>query len=168
LTTKGRGLKRRESDLYEPVRACVETLLAEKGTRFHLEITARRRFSNVLKAEVAQGRDIIFHFLRDAAPDITGFIRGEYLADFVVIEIKDRALKLPDIYQTRKYAELLDARYAVLVSTADIPEELKRLHRMVYSLLSLPAYKTLTLARFDETANAFVDWFPRNPFDELK
>lgn len=156
-----------ERDYYEPVKTAVESLLKDKGRDFHLEVTATRKFSNTIKERLGQ-RDIVFHFLRDTAPDITGFIRGDYSAEFVVAEIKDRLLKLDDIYQTRKYAELLDAKYAVLVSTAEIPEEIKRLYKAVYALLALPAYKTLALARFDSESNALVEWFPRNPFDEAR
>lgn len=154
-----------ESDLYQPVRDCLATLLRARFVHFRLEITARRQFSNTLKAEVGKHRDIVFHFLREAAPDISGFIKSEYSADFVVVEVKEKQIKLDDIYQTRKYAELLDARYALLVSPVEIPEELKRLSKVVYSLLALPAYKTLTLARFDLPSNTMLDWFPRDPFE---
>lgn len=155
----------KESEHYAAVRTYLEDSLREKFPGLHLEITATRRFSNKLKSHVGQHRDIVFHFLRKAAPDITGFIPGRYSADFVVIEIKGKVLKLDDIYQTRKYAELLDARYAVLVSTAEIPEELKRLSKAVHSLLLLPASRTMALARFDSESDALCEWFPRNPFD---
>ena len=49
---------------------------------------------------------ITFYFLKEAAPDITGFIRKQYATEFVVVEIKRNTIKLDDIYQTRKYAEL--------------------------------------------------------------
>ena len=57
---------------------------------------------------------MVLYFLREAAPDITGFIRAQYSVDFLVCEIKNEALKLDDVYQTRKYAELFDAKYCVL------------------------------------------------------
>jgi hypothetical protein len=154
-----------ESEYYQPVKAYLESLLKDKGATFHLEITARRRFSNTLKAHVGQHRDIVFHFLREAAHDIAGFIESDYSSEFLVVEVKERQLKLDDIYQARKYAELLDARYGLLVSPVEIPEEIKRLSKVVYSLLSLPAYKTLTLVRFDPNSNAIVEWFPRSPFE---
>ncbi len=62
-----------ERDYYEPIKSCLQALLKGAGSDFHLEITAARRFSNALKGEVGQSRDIVFHFLREAAPDITGF-----------------------------------------------------------------------------------------------
>jgi hypothetical protein len=162
---EGRFTRVAESEYYQPVKAYLESLLKDKGATFHLEITARRQFSNTLKAHVGQHRDIVFHFLREAAPDIAGFIKADYSTEFLVVEVKERQLKLDDIYQARKYAELLDARYALLVSPVEIPEEIRRLSKVVYSLLSLPAYKTLTLARFDSNSNTIVDWFPRSPFE---
>ena len=69
-----------------------------------------RTFSNRLKSQIPQHRDLIFNFLREAAPDITGFIRKEYSTDFVVVDVKNAVIKLDDIYQTRKYAELFDAK----------------------------------------------------------
>lgn len=157
-----------EKDYYQPIKSYLERLLREQGCEFHLEITAAKKFSNTLKRGVASHRNIVFHFLRDAAPDIAGFIKGKYSVDFVVVEIKDQKLKLDNIYQARKYAELLDAKYAILVSTVEIPEEIKRLQQSVYALLSLPASKTLALARFDRETNALVDWFPKNPFDNVR
>lgn len=157
------GVKK-EREYYKAIKVSLEELLKSKFNNFHLEITAERNFSNKLKANIGQYRDIIFYFLKEAAPDITGFIKGEYSLDFLVVEIKREKIKLDDVYQTRKYAELFDARYALLISTEEIPEEIRRLHRVVYSLLSLPAYKTLTLCRVDTETMKFIEWFPENPF----
>jgi len=156
----------KERQYYEIIREQLNTLLGNKYDSFHIEITADKRFSNVLKSEIGQYREIIFYFLKEAAPDITGFIKKQYSTEFVVVEIKRNAIKLDDIYQTRKYAELFDARYALLISPMEIPEEIKRLHRVVYSLLALPAYKTLTIVHYDEETTDFVEWFPSNPFEE--
>lgn len=145
----------------------LEGLLSAKGADFHLEVTATRRFSNALKGAIGQHRDIVFYFLREAAPDITGFIRSEYSIDFFVCEIKNEVFKLDDIYQARKYAELFDAKYCLLISPYEVPDELKRLQRVVVPLLALPSYKNLAFARFDEDLRDLVDWFPRNPLDEI-
>jgi len=157
---------KKESSYYEPVKGTLEGILKPRFGSYHLEVTADRKFSNMLKAQVGSYRDIIFFFLKDAAPDITGFVKGQYSLDFVVVEVKAENIKLDDVYQTRKYAELFDARYALLVSTHEIPEEVKRLSKVVFSLLQLPAYKRLTLVHFDEKNNEFTDWFPENPFAE--
>lgn len=155
-----------EREYYETMKNSLTNLLANKFNNFHLEVTADKTFSNRLKAEISQYREIIFFFLKDAAPDITGYIKKEYSTDFMVVEVKRDRIKLDDIYQTRKYAELFDARYALLISKQEIPDEIKRLSRVVYSLLALPAYKTLSIVRYDEGSARFTEWFPRNPFEE--
>lgn len=157
---------KKEREYYEIIKAKLEQLLRTKFSNVHLEITADKKFSNTLKAEVSQYKEIIFYFLKEAAPDITGFIKGQYSTDFVIVEVKPGRIKLDDIYQARKYGELFDARYGLLICTEEIPEEIKRLSRVAYLLLSLPAYKTLTIVRYDEECKEFTQWFPKNPFDE--
>jgi hypothetical protein len=163
--SKDRGTKM-ERDYYKIIKEKLELLLTTKFSDFHLEITADKHFSNKLKAQVSQNRDIIFSFMREAAPDITGFIKEENSTNFLVVEVKRETIKLDDIYQARKYAELFDARFGLLISTKEIPEEIKRLHRVVYSLLSLPAYKTLTIVHYHDDSKEFIEWFPKNPFEK--
>src|SRR3989338_7282114 len=158
--------KKLERDFYEPVKSWLDKILAEKFASRHLEVTANGVFSNTIQAQIDRHRDLIFAFLKkDAAPDLTGFVKkdAESSKEFIVVEVKDEPIKLDDIYQTRKYAELFDARYALLVSTEEIPEEIIRLSKVVFSLLSLPAYKQLTLVHFGDNAKNIV-WFPDNPF----
>ncbi len=155
-----------EREYYETIKRKLEEVLKGKFSDFHLEITANKKFTNELKGEIGQYSEIIFYFLKEAVPDITGFIKKQYSTDFIVVEVKRETVKLDDIYQTRKYAELFDARYALLVSTMEIPEEIKRLSKRVYSLLSLPAYKKLTIVQYDEDAKQFIQWFEENPFEK--
>jgi hypothetical protein len=163
---KGMDDTKKERRLYEPVKALLSETLKTKYEEFHLEITADKTFSNKLKSQVGSNRDIIFLFLKDAAPDITGFVKEQYSVGFVVVEIKSEKLKLDDIYQTRKYAELFDAKYALLVTTEEIPEELKRLSRVVFPLLRIGEYKTFNLLQFDEEKKTFREYFPENPFSK--
>lgn len=155
-----------EKDHYEPIRRKFEELFKTKGD-VHLEITANKNFSNKLKAQIPRYRHIIFYFLREVAPDISGFIKRGHGPEFIVIEVKDEVLKLDNIYQTRKYAELFDAKFAFLISTQEIPQEIKELSKVVCSLLSVPAsYKKMILVQFDKNTNQFIDWFEENPFDK--
>ena len=157
-------LYKTEREAYPHIKNWLEEQLKPRFIDFHLEITADRKFSNALKQQIDRNRDLIFNFLKEAAPDITGFVKGDYSREFIVVEIKNKPIKLDDIYQTRKYAELFDARYALLVSTEEIPEEIIRLSKVVFPyLLSLPAYKQLTLVHFGDNAKNIV-WFPENPF----
>jgi hypothetical protein len=156
--------RKKEKEYYETIKTKLEELL--KGRDAYLEITANKRFSNRLKAEINPNRNIIFNFLREAAPDITGFVKEKDSLDFIVVEIKAGAIKLDDIYQTRKYAQLFDAKYALLISTQEIPEEIKRLARVTYSLLSSGyGYEKINLARFDTEKEKFSGWFEKNPFE---
>ena len=157
-------MESKESQYYKPVKTKVEEILKETQRAYHLEITAGKTFSNKLKGKISDHRHTVFYFLKDVAPDITGFIEEDVLTKFIVVEIKNEPIKLDHIYQARKYAELFEARYALLVSTKEIPEEIKRLSKVVHSLLSLPAYETLTLVKFNEETREFDEWFPKNPF----
>jgi len=165
---KGTDDTKKERRLYEPVKALLLETLKTKYQELHLEITADKTFSNKLKAQVSSNRNIIFLFLKDAAPDITGFIKEQYGVGFVVAEVKPGKLKLDDIYQTRKYAELFDAKYAFLVTAEEIPEEMKRLTNVVYPLLYIGDYRTkaFTLVQFDEETRSFKEYFPENPLSK--
>jgi len=158
-----------EEEYYEIIKEKFEDFFKEKFEDVYFEITASGNFSNRLKGKI--NKDIIFIFLKKAAsPDITGLVdnikeeyKTKYYPSFVVIEVKKEEIKLDDIYQTRKYAELFDAKYAFLVSLKQIPEIMKRLSNVRSRLLSLPAYQTLTLVHFNENTNEFEGWYPKEP-----
>ena len=117
----------KEKQLYEVIKERLEEILKAKFNDFYLEITADTGFSNKLKSEIPRGREIIFNFLKKARPDITGFVKENSFSYFIVVEIKSSSIELDDIYQTKKYAQLLEAKYVLLISTNEIPEEIKRL-----------------------------------------
>ena len=158
-------LKPLERDYCESVKVWLETQLKAKTSTLHLEVTADRPFSNTLQSQIDQHREIIFSFLKDARPDITGFLKlkPDALREFIVVEVKLTPIKLDDIYQVRKYAELFHASYALLVTPHEIPERIVRLSRVVFPLLSLPGYKRVTLARLHEDGSN-VEWFSEAPF----
>lgn len=161
--------KKLERDYYVPIKSWLEGLLEEKFASVYLEVTADRTFSNTLKAQIDRHRDLIFSFLREAAPDLTGFVKKDSTSsgEFLVVEVKAQTIRLDDIYQTRKYAELFDARYALLVSPSETPEEIRRLSQVVFPLLALPAYKQLTLVQvqFGKDGRR-IDWFPDDSFSK--
>src|SRR5262249_19284495 len=161
-------LTKAEKQYYPRLKTLIEEALKSRFAEFHVEITASKNFTNKLKAQIPEHRNLIFHFLREAPPDLTGFVKGEYNAtDFLVAEFKKGRLRLDDVYQARKYAELFDAKYALLITTEEIPEELKRLSKVVYSLLHLSHWsRKFVIARFDEERDAFVEWFEEHPFLE--
>jgi hypothetical protein len=158
----------KEKSHYEVIKKIFEELFRSKGKNTYFEVTANG-FSNKLKDQIPDNRHIIFSFLgtKGAKPDMTGFIEEKYSKKFIVVEIKNESIKLNHIYQLKKYVELFDARFAFLVSTKEIPAEVKKLSKVVLPLLwrnhPLP---NLTLVHFDEDINEFVDWFPENPFEK--
>ncbi len=161
--------KSNERHLYPAVEAWLRPLLEAQFASVHLEVTAGGTFSNTLQSLIDPSREIVFSFLKDAAPDLTGFVSGRRgdrypSREFVVVEVKNTPIKLDDIYQTRKYAELFDAHYALLVSTQEVPEKLLRLSRVVSPyLLAIPVYNKITFVRFLNGGNSVV-WIPDDPF----
>ncbi len=153
----------RESD--NPYIQVLEKLTVP-AKKIYLEITADEKSpSNTLKSKISPGRDLIYLFLKSARPDLTGFIEVNQILDFIVVEFKNDTISLDDIYQLKKYADLFDAKYSLLVSTREIPFEVKRLRDVVSDLLSRAAgYRGLTLVHYDPVKGSFLDWFPEDPF----
>ena len=157
----------KEEDYYSDIMQKFNELFKLRGCDTHFEITANKKFSNKLQSKIPDYRHIIFYFLKDVAPDITGLVLRGNFADFVIIEVKNEEIKLDHVYQLRKYAELFEAKFAFLVSTEEIPEAMKRLAKVVYPLLSSPsAYQCRTLAYFDKQTKSVKDWYPENPFEK--
>jgi hypothetical protein len=162
--SRGEG---KESDYYDIIKNKLESQLKNKFSDFYIEITANKKFSNQLKREINPygNRDIVFSFLQSARPDITGIIRNESSSYVFIAEIKNKEITLDDIYQTRKYAELLEAKYSLLISTKEIPEELMRLIKGTHRLLNGGyAYDRIALVHYDPIDEDFHDWFEKNPF----
>ena len=158
-------MKNDEKEYYPQIKAKLEELLKTKTLNFYLETTANRRFTEKLKSEIPPQRDIIFNFLKKTAPDITGFIKDS--SDFVIIEFKKKRIKLDDIYQTKKYRELFNAKFTFLISSEPIPTEIKRLDKAIQLLRSgLHWTFDFVLAHFDRKQGDFVEWYPENPFEK--
>jgi len=156
----------KEKQLYEVIKERLEEILKAKFNDFYLEITADTGFSNKLKSEIPRGREIIFNFLKKARPDITGFVKENSFSYFIVVEIKSSSIELDDIYQTKKYAQLLEAKYVLLISTNEIPEEIKRLDKAIYPYLleGCYGYERIVLVHFDINKKEFVEWYKNKPF----
>lgn len=154
----------KESDYYKPIQSAFDNLFREKGS-FYSEITANGQPSNRIKEQVHDNRNILFSFLRDARPDITGFFVEEYSKKFFVIEIKNEEIKLDHIYQTKKYIDLFDAYFGFLVSTKEIPTEIKKITNMQFRILDIGQYRKFSICQYDEEQKAIVDWHKENPFE---
>ena len=160
-------MKKAEKEYYPIIKDKLEELLKMKTQNFYVEITANKKFSDKLKAEIRKDRDIIFQFLKEASPDVTGFVKNKYCSDFIVVEFKREKIRLDDIYQTRKYKDLFASKFAFLISLEPIPEEIKRLHKVTYPLLSTQGtYEAFILVSFDEDTGEFKEWYAENPFEK--
>lgn len=155
----------KESDYYESIEMTFDNLFREKGSVYS-EITANGEPSNRIKEKVHDSKNIIFSFLRDARPDITGFSVGKHSEKFFVIEVKNEEIKLDHIYQTRKYIDLFDAYFGFLVSTKEIPTEIKKITEMNYGILNIGQYRCFSLCQYDEDSKRIVDWHMENPFEK--
>ena len=166
--TDTRPSRPKERDFYKPIKAKLEERLQEKAVNVYLEQTADTNFSETLKSAIPHGHEIIFNFLRSSRPDMTGYLTNKYGSkDFIIAEIKLDSLKLEDIYQLRRYADLFNAQFAFLVSPQPILEELKRLVSAVPQVLTSANWRQVfVLIRFDSEKDELTEWFPKNPFAE--
>lgn len=156
-----------EASLYVPVQTKLGELLGGVVGNCYLETGSSKDFSEKLKASIPIGREIIFSFLGRRL-DILGLVEREYQKDLITVEVKEKSLKLDDVYQAKMYKEVFGARYAFLVTAAPIPEELKRLCTTAPSILrSVDDHisRFLAIAQFSP-ALGFVDWFEENPFEK--
>jgi len=159
-------MKKDEKEYYPIIKDKLEKLLKTKTPNFYSEITANKKFSDKLKANIGRDRDIIFQFLKEASPDITGFIEDS--SYFIVIEFKKGRIDLKDIYQTKMYRELFNAKFTFLISLEPIPTEIKLLDKSTYFLKAglLSWTFAFVLTQFNIQEKEFVEWYPENPFEK--
>lgn len=159
-------MEKEEKEYYPVIKTKIEELMHAKVRDVYLEITAEKNFSEKIKSKIRPERNIIFNFLKRLRPDITGFIKDP--SDFIVIEFKKKRIDLNDIYQTKRYRELLNAKFTFLISLEPIPTEIKRLDKaMNDQFLKAGLHWTFSfvLVEFDRQEKKFVEWYPENPFE---
>lgn len=161
--------EKKEVDFYNLIKEKIEELLNKiiVNKEIYLENTSKSGFSEKLKQAIPKEKSIIFSFL-GKKPDITGFVKKQYYTDFLIVEIKRKEIKLEDIYQTKMYKELFEAKYTFLISLESIPEKLKRLCKSNRDILRSAGdngYRFFALTQFDEKDKEFIDWYEVNPFD---
>ena len=148
-----------EKELYELVRRHLwDCFQPPKFDDVYLAVTSNGNFPEEILAHVSQYEEIIFAFLKKKnSPDITGFVKlvtktePKYAAfKFITVEIKNAVIKLEDIYQAKRYADLFKAQYGFLISTKPIPTTIKRLCEKIPILyIAGTGYDKLKLAQFD-------------------
>lgn len=94
----------------------------------YFEVTADGKFSSKLERKLDDYALFIFKEER-YSPDVTGFlIRKETYGTsvkIIVAEVKNK-IRLTSIYQTKRYAEILNAEYALLISPKSLSERKRR------------------------------------------
>jgi hypothetical protein len=117
---------KREEKLYAPIMETLERIFSLLGV-CHFENTSNG-FSE--KARELLDDDILFILkIQKMYPDLTGYLIEKHAHNtckIIVVEVKDHKPTLNDIYQTKKYAETLNASLALLVSPKKTSVELKR------------------------------------------
>lgn len=117
-----------EAELYNLVLETVKSKFITLGD-VYLEITAKGKFSEKIKEEFNTFSLFILNIER-MSPDLTGFITNKekfgQSKPIIVVEVKKK-LALKDIYQTKRYAEILQATYALLISPKKFSAERRRL-----------------------------------------
>jgi hypothetical protein len=158
-----------ETEYYKPILfALTERLNSVASGNFYLEVTATEGITQEIKKAIPAGREIAFSFMNDR-PDIAGWIGHQFAKHLLVAEVKETSPTLRDIYQVKRYKEVLDARYAFLFAVGPIEEELKRLCAQTPNILMSAgdaAYSFLAIAQFWPGTREFIDWFPANPFEK--
>lgn len=129
----------KEQDLYEPIKKHLGTIISSYYVEKHnppptspfqyednpyLEITAKRGISETLKREFS---DETFFILgaEGKTPDIMGFVRKTPSSpkELITIEVKNRTIKLMDIFQARLYQEVFQSTLGFLISSKGITEQ---------------------------------------------
>jgi len=125
----------KESNLYPHVIDALKKNI--QGKNVHLEITATGgKFSKEMNKSLDNAA---FYFVKSErqSPDIMGYviedespfgfgISAHQAQNHIVVEVKNESISIADIYQTKRYGEVFDAKYAFLISTEPIAEEIRR------------------------------------------
>jgi hypothetical protein len=149
----------KEERLYEPIRSALkaefEVFVGSEG-KVYLEKTDKGRFSEELK-ETLDDRALSISRVEKLCPDITGFVQKKgFSKDLVTVEVKLGKIRIRDLWQAKLYAEVLNAKYGITISTGKIQEEIKRFLTDRPNILYRQGYNNqLVVAQFDVENNEF-------------
>jgi len=142
----------KEEALYEPIKNALWEAFIHLGD-CHLEVTYRG-LSNQLQ-RCLDDFALFYIKIDKQIPDITGFVKTTYGKEIVTVEVKSRIRKINDFFQAKRYAEVFDAKYAFLVSSETIPEQIRRFIKKRSTIYSFSYNKRVIIAQFDETIQEF-------------
>lgn len=153
LTNMSKRASKKEEPLYEPVKKALQKVFSCLGD-YHLEVTAKKRFSNKLKKafdDVALYMITVERFF----PDISGFVKTKYSTDIITVEVKAEEPMIKDVFQTKDYAQIFNAKYSILVSPKAISEERRRLILKRRELISRYGREPVVIIQFDKDTKEF-------------
>ena len=117
--------KEKERALYESVRLLLIDKFRSMGGEVYLEDTSEGEFSPKLREAL---EFMMLHVLRveKMKPDLTGYHqKTQTWIDRIVVEIKARKLRTKDLYQSKMYADVMNAAYCILVSSESLTREMR-------------------------------------------
>ena len=143
---------KKEESLYEPIMKALKRVFSCLG-ECHLEISAKGFSNKVKKAfdDVALYMITVERFF----PDISGFVKTKYSTDIITVEVKPEKPMIKDVFQTKDYAQIFNAKYSILVSPKAISEERRRLILKRRELISRYGREPVVIARFDKVMEEF-------------
>jgi len=149
--------QKKEEPLYEPIKNALQTqfekFVGSKG-KVHLEITANGHFSEELK-EALDDKALSILRVEKISPDIVGFLQKDsYGKDLVTVEIKPDRITISHIWRARLYAEVLNAKYGIIISPKKIQEEIRRFLKERF-YITCRSNGSLVIAQFDRERNEF-------------
>lgn len=152
----------KEEELYMPIKKYLEQEFGDHSLEeYYVEITSNGRFSKHLLERFKAIEWTQQLLPRKLMPDITGYTKN---AAIFVAEVKNKPLILEDIYQLRCYAELIDSRNSLLVSTHDFSAGDRRLLQRRDDLLRSSGDKPISIGVFDEKTQVVDYWYPARPW----
>ncbi len=157
-----------EEDLYEPILNSLKEMIKDSEVKdCLLEITSR----GITPSMEREVDDPAFYFLKEERqqPDIMGYVVEEEsrvglgldvfdAKSRVIVEVKKNRVGITDIYQTKRYAEVFDAKYAFLISAGPLEEGIRRFIRSrpaVTSYTYSGGHRRVTFLRFDKEKHTF-------------
>lgn len=115
-----------EEKLYELIIYALEENFSQLG-ECYLENTSQK-FSEKLKNQL-DDYSLFILSVEKMSPDVTGYVipkgMGAGTKHIIIAEVKKKPT-LKDIYQTKRYAEILNASYALLISPSKLSPERRR------------------------------------------
>jgi hypothetical protein len=109
----------------KPKKPVLQSDLISPPENLYMEIVGEQmNFSDKLKREF-DDETLNIITSEKCFPDIVGFIKekADSPKKIIVVEIKDRPLKLKDIAQAKFYEDIFNSKFTLLVSSEGIPEE---------------------------------------------